>query len=148
VNIALAGTIGIHILTVPAVTHQLLRHVHVTHQLQDLVGWPGYGHWLGEQSAIFQAPVMTNRHEDAGEAAFYMPGQPEVWCVSIGTRPTAFDYFDEQPDFAKIPRVVWVGGNSDLFMRQYGYVEVATVKYISATGPNPRIYKAFFLSRP
>jgi hypothetical protein len=90
--------------------------------LSDLTEWRQRGPILERWAKETNAFVITNRHEDAGEAAFYMPGQPEVWCVGIGSRPTAFDYFDEL-DFARIPRVLWLGGHVELFEKQYGYIE-------------------------
>jgi 4-amino-4-deoxy-L-arabinose transferase-like glycosyltransferase len=151
VRVALVGLVGIYVIAFPAVSQKIgALPVHVPHALMDLNGWREYGRWLGNMSKMDDAPIITNRHQDAGEAAFYMPGQPEVWCISIGTRPTAFDYFDEKPDFAKIPQVIWVGGNYNLFEKSYGYVESARVSdmIIMAHGSrNMRSYEAFLLSR-
>ena len=41
INVAFAGFIGMQVVATPKFTHWLLRHVHVTHQLQDLLGWRG-----------------------------------------------------------------------------------------------------------
>ena len=149
INVALAGFIGMHVVAAPPFTQRLLRHVHVTHQLQDLLHWRDYGRWLGNESQMAMAPVITNSHGDAGEASFYMPGQPDVWCVGIGDRPSAFDYFDEQPDFARIPAVVWVGGNVKLFMQKYNYAEASTSNLSLSVGPpNPRGFIAYVLTHP
>jgi 4-amino-4-deoxy-L-arabinose transferase-like glycosyltransferase len=149
VRVALIGLIGVYFVAYPTVTDRILRlPIHIPHAIEDLRGWRSYGVWLGNTSTWYDAPVITNRHQDSGEAAFYMPGQPEVWCVSIGTRPTAFDYFDEKPDFAKIPRVVWVGGNYNLFEKAYGYTEVVRQSAIIIPGRNLREYAAFVLTRP
>lgn len=122
-QIAFGMTIGLHLLFVPAVTRRLEQtRFRLPHVMTDLTEWRQRGQILGKWAAENDCLVVTNRHEDAGEAAFYMPGQPEVWCVGIGGRPTAFDYFGEL-DFTKIPRVLWVGGHVDLFEKQYGYVE-------------------------
>jgi 4-amino-4-deoxy-L-arabinose transferase-like glycosyltransferase len=153
VRVAIVGLVAMHILLYPTVTRRLVQlPYHIPHGLQDFNGWRQFGTWLGMESGSTGAPVFTNRHQDAGEASFYMPGQPEVWCVSIGTRPTAFDYFDEQPDFAKIPRLIWVGGNYDLFKKAYGYTELAQfsamivpARYERAN--NMREYKAFLLTK-
>jgi undecaprenyl-diphosphatase len=149
VRVALVGLIGVYVVAYPTVTDRILRlPIHIPHAIEDLRGWREYGRWLGDTSTWYDAPVITNRHQDSGEAAFYMPGQPEVWCVSIGTRPTAFDYFDEKPDFAKMPRVVWVGGNYDLFEKAYGYSELVRQSAIIIPGRNLREYAAFVLTRP
>lgn len=145
INIAVAGLVGMLVFAAPPVTRTLAREFHVPHGVTDLLGWREYGRWLGNQSAQVGAPVMTNRHQDAGEASFYMQGQPEVWCVGIGSRPTAFDYFDEPPDFAKIPGIIWVGGNSELFEKHYGYTEIARINYTATTARNPRVFVSFVL---
>jgi 4-amino-4-deoxy-L-arabinose transferase-like glycosyltransferase len=149
VRVAFVCLIGVHVVAFPPFTNRIVRlPMHIPHAIEDLCGWREYGRWLGNTSMWYDAPVITNRHQDSGEAAFYMPGQPEVWCVSIGTRPTAFDYFDEKPDFAKIPRVVWVGGNYDLFEKAYGYTEAGRLSAIIIPGRNLREYAAFVLTRP
>ena len=66
-------------------------------------------------------PVVCNRHQDAGEAAFYMPGQPDVWCDSVGSRLTAFDFFGHQPDYGKIPKLIFVGSHISAFAEKHGY---------------------------
>jgi len=91
---------------------------------------------------------MANRHEDAAEAAFYMPGQPEVWCVGIGSRPTAYDYFDDQPDFAKIPGVFWIGGHVDQFTEKYGLIEQSRTDLMFFTGRNQAVLRTYVLIRP
>ena len=148
VRVALVGLVAMHILLFPTVTRRIIQlPYHIPHGLQDFNGWRQFGAWLGGEPTNSGAPIFTNRHQDAGEASFYMPGQPEVWCTSIGTRPSAFDYFDEQPDFAKIRQLVWVGGNYDLFERAYGYTEIAQFSATIVPGHNERAYKAFLLIR-
>jgi 4-amino-4-deoxy-L-arabinose transferase-like glycosyltransferase len=123
-QVAVAFTTVLHVIFIPAVTRGLEQtRLRLPHLMTDLTEWRRSGPILGKWAAENNCFVVTNRHQDAGEAAFYMPGQPEVWCVSVGSRPTAFDYFYPQPDFAKIPRVLWLGGHVNLFAKQYGYVE-------------------------
>ena len=120
-EVALGFAIGIHVLAMPSVQQWLLqKHFHLTHQATDLWGWRDFGKKLAWEAEGM--PVICNRHQDAGEAAFYMPGQPEVWCEGVGSRPTAFDYFDERrPDYAHLEQVFYVGGHVDLFMAKFGY---------------------------
>ena len=124
-GVALGFTVGVHLLAVPAVQQVLLRSgVPLTHQITDLWGWPQFGRQLSETANGF--PVVCNRHQDAGEAAFYMPGQPDVWCDGIAFRPTAFDYFDTgQPDFAREPQVLFVADprHVDPFMKKWKYTQ-------------------------
>lgn len=135
-QIALGMTIVMHLLFIPAVTRRLQQtRLRLPHVMSDLTEWRQRGSILGRWAAENNCRIVTNRHEDAGEAAFYTPGQADVWCVSVGSRPTAFDYFDEPPNFAKIPRVLWLGGHVDLFERQFGYVEV---QRLSVTFPAMR----------
>ncbi|HZK81558.1 MAG TPA: hypothetical protein VFC46_10835, partial [Humisphaera sp.] len=86
-----------------------------------LWGWPEFERQVAD--AARGTPVVCNRHQDAGEAAFYLPGQPDVWC-EVGSRPTAYDYYDRgRPDYSAIPEVLFVGGNKDAdkFMAKFGY---------------------------
>ena len=123
-QVALTFTVVMHVAFIPAVTNKLQQtRLPLPHVMTDFTEWRQRGPILQRQASETNSFVVTNRHQDAGEAAFYMPGQPQVWCVSVGSRPTAFDYFDEQPDFAKIPRVLWLGGHVNLFEQQYGYAE-------------------------
>jgi len=149
--------IGLHVLIWPAVTEKIVgiaasRHKHVPHAITDLVGWREYGRavalkWPGPE---IYYPV-ANRAQDAAEASFYMPRQPEVWCDGIGYRPTAFDYFDAQPDFTKIRGVMWIGtsvANVKLFSEKYGYVEDSISSLYFPSLGNDRTYRIDFLERP
>src|SRR5665213_2428223 len=120
-EVALGFTIALHLLAVPQLQQMLLRHgVPLPHQATDLWGWSDFGRQLADRAG--GARVVCNRYGDAGEAAFYMPGQPDVWCEGVGSRPTAYDYFDrDRPEYARLPRVFFVGGHVDLFMQKFGY---------------------------
>jgi len=123
-GIQLAGAIviGLYVILLPPVTASILKlPLHAPHNLKDLTGWREDGRTLGAWAEESGSVVMCNRHQDAGEAAFYIPGQPDVWCVGVGFRPTAYDYFDEPRDFAKIARILWVGGHEELFCKKYGF---------------------------
>ncbi|HWE00950.1 MAG TPA: glycosyltransferase family 39 protein [Tepidisphaeraceae bacterium] len=128
-EVAIGFTIVIHLIAMSSVQQWLLRHdvpfTHrgfpLTHQITDLWGWPQFGRQLAADARGI--PVVCNRHQDAGEAAFYMPGRPDVWC-EVGSRPTAFDYYDRgRPDYSRIPEALFVGGNKDAdkFMARFGY---------------------------
>jgi 4-amino-4-deoxy-L-arabinose transferase-like glycosyltransferase len=150
VQTALIGLVGVHVILYPTVTKAMVKlPIHLPHALLDFVGWREYGRWLGEKYSETGAPLLTNKHQDAAEAMFYMPGQPEqVWCVSTGTRPTAFDYFDEGLNFEKMPpEVLWIGGNEELFCKTYGYKEVERFTDALFFGTNERIYTAYLLVR-
>jgi 4-amino-4-deoxy-L-arabinose transferase-like glycosyltransferase len=150
VQVAAGFLIGMLIIAAPPVTTWIVRRpFHVPHALSDLVGWRQFGQWLSNQSNMAGGvPVVANMHQVAGEAAFYMPGQPEVWCDGIGSRPDAFDYFDVRPDFAKIPAVFWVGGHHELFAKKYGLEEVAQTTYFGGRPPNARMEVGYLLVRP
>ncbi|HET6247229.1 MAG TPA: glycosyltransferase family 39 protein [Tepidisphaeraceae bacterium] len=131
-QVALGFTIGMHLVALPRIQQFLIRsHVHITHQVTDLWGWNEFGRKL----AAFDLPVVCNRHQDAGEAAFYMPGQPDVWCDGVGSRTTAFDFFDTgRPDYAKIPRLAFVGGHARQFEEKHGYTRAIEVTSAALPG--------------
>jgi hypothetical protein len=85
--------------------------------------------------------VVCNRHQDAAEASFYMPGQPDVWCDGVGSRPTAYDYFDVKPDFSTINRVLFVGGHAPQFIAKHGYTQSRTI-IIAAPSAGPRHWQS------
>ncbi|MDB5172662.1 MAG: hypothetical protein JWN51_1435 [Phycisphaerales bacterium] len=120
-EVALCFTVGVHLLGTPSIQQRLLKwHWPIPHQVTDLSGWREYGRQLAQRAN--GAPVVCNRHQDAGEAAFYMPGQPDVWCEGIGFRTTAFDYFDRgRPDYANTPRVLFVGRHAEMFAEAFHY---------------------------
>ena len=113
---------------------ELLYHTHLVRplprKLNEMFGWREMG------TTIFKVggrlPVVCNTHEDAGEASFYLPGQPTVWCVSLGpnSRPTSFDYLPGGPDLYHVPAVLLVGGNTDEFCRRYGFEEVGRTHWM------------------
>lgn len=127
-TVALGFTVAVHVIALQDVQHWILRrrpHL-LTHQVTDLWGWREFGAQLAADA--HGLPVVCNRHQDAGEAAFYMPGRPDVWCEGIGSRPTAFDYFDrDRPDYARIPELLFVGGNVDKFMAKFGYTRTVQI---------------------
>lgn len=120
-KLALIFAIVLHVLLIPGAAPLLGRaHVKLPHNVLDVTGgWRRFGQALG--NAANGLPVVCNRHQDAGEAAFYMPGQPDVWCDSVGSRLTAFDFFDQQPDYANIPRLIFVGSHVSAFAEKHGY---------------------------
>ena len=135
-KVAICFSLAIHLVALPRVQQWILRRgIHLTHQVTDLWGWPDFGRQLAQSAA--GDVVAASRHQDAGEASFYMPGQPDVWCPQgVGGRPTAFDYYPGAPDFATIPRVLFVGGNVDVFMKKYKYpikLEIIDVQRIGVS---------------
>jgi hypothetical protein len=133
-EMALGFTIALHLLAMPGVQQFLLRrHLPLPHQATDLWGWRQFGTELAERAAGL--PVVCNRYGDAGEASFYLPGQPDIWCDSVGTRPAACEYFDSgRPDFAKLGRVLFEGGHVDLFMRKHGYAQITRLRDLQMPG--------------
>jgi hypothetical protein len=87
--------------------------------MDELVGWREFG--LEVAAAASGAPVIANRHQIAAEAAFYMPGQPDVWASSVGSRPTAFDYMRGAPNIRMFPNILFLGSNVDEFCHAYGF---------------------------
>jgi hypothetical protein len=119
-QVALGFTVVLQVISAPLILPALLRAgMPMPHAVADLTGWNVWAQALAKSAD--GAYIVCNRHQDAAEATFYLPGKPNVWCDSIGTRPAAYDYFDDKPDFAKLNRVLYVGGNRDLFMAKYGY---------------------------
>ncbi len=100
-------------------------------KLNELFGWRELAHFTAREAS--GSMVVAGRHQDAGELAFYMPGQPEVWCYPVRgsdgkllSRPTAFDYFPDRPDVAMQARVAYVQGHPEAFCRNYGFAVVAS----------------------
>lgn len=133
-EVALAFSIALHLLAIPGLQQFLLRHhVPLPHQATDLWGWRSFGRQLAARADGL--PVVCNRYGDAAEASFYMPGQPDIWCDSVGTRPAACEFFDSgPPDFAHMPVVIFEGGHVDLFMRKYGYTRETRLPVIKMPG--------------
>lgn len=152
VQVSAAFLLGMLIIFAPPVTRSIVRlPFHVPHAIRDMTGWPQFTAWMNRQATqAGDAWVVTNRHQDAGEATFYMLGQHEVWSDGVGSRPNAYAYFDDQPNFSKIPVVFWVGGHHELFARKYGYIEIAQTTYHAFSGrnPDPRSEIGFVLARP
>ena len=96
-------------------------------KMDGLVGWRDFGRQI--DAVARGAPVIANRHQDAGEAAFYMNGQPDVWASSVGSRPTAFDYMRGGPDISSLPRVLFLGSHDEEFVRKYGFIPGATGRF-------------------
>jgi 4-amino-4-deoxy-L-arabinose transferase-like glycosyltransferase len=119
-QVALGCTVVIEVMSAPIILPALHRAgVPLPASMVELTGWEAWGKALGKSAG--GASIVCNRHQDAAEATFYVPGRPNVWCDSIGTRPAAYDYFDEKPDFSTLNRVLFIGGNRDLFMAKFGY---------------------------
>lgn len=104
------------ILLAPA---KLVPKKELPRKLVDVFGWKMLAFELDRWAG--GAMVVCNSHEDAGEMAFYMRRQPEVWVAGINTRPTSFDYFDNKPDFNRVPAVLLVGGNTREFCAKYSF---------------------------
>ena len=94
-------------------------HLPLPGKLDDLYGWVE----LSEEVEDVQQnlPLIANRYQDATELSFYDDNRVSIWAVGVGSRPTAFDYFSNPPDFAKIPRAVFIGTHAAEFCRLYGF---------------------------
>jgi 4-amino-4-deoxy-L-arabinose transferase-like glycosyltransferase len=149
VQVSAGFVIAMLVIFAPPMTARIVRlPFHVPHLVRDTIGWPQFARWMSDQAMqAGGALIVTNRHQDAGEAAFYIQGQPEVWSEGIGSRPNAFAYFDDPPPFSKIPVVFWVGGHHELFAKKYGYKEVAQSTYRAFAGrnPDPRVESGYVL---
>jgi len=147
-KLALIFTIVMHVPFLPGVPQLLtLAHVPLPHSARDLLVEDR--HQYGRELALAAdgALVVCNRHQDAAEAAFYMPGQPDVWCDGIGSRPTAFDYFDTKPDFSTIDRVLFLGGHVDLFMAKNNYSQDRLVTVTPGPPRGSNLRTAFMVTR-
>jgi 4-amino-4-deoxy-L-arabinose transferase-like glycosyltransferase len=92
---------------------------------EDMFGWEDYGRALGDRAD--GATVYCTSYENAAEAAFYMPGRPEVWTISTD-RPTAYDFFDGRPDLASLARVLCVtraGASDDVPKELRGFANIS-----------------------
>ncbi len=77
-------------------------------KLDDLFGWREMGQAI--EQARQGSAVAAGNYRDASEAAFYTPGQPEVWSVyTPGDRLTAFDFFPNRPAYESMASVLFVG---------------------------------------
>ena len=149
VQVSVGILLAMHVIMWPAVTARMIRlPVHIPHVFTDLIGWREFGRAIAAQAAVNNVQIVGDRHQVAAEASFYVPGQPEVWCINDGSRPEFYDYFDEKPDFTKIPAVLWIGGHSEPFARQYGYIEVTRTDLVFFPGKNDRRFLTILLVRP
>src|SRR5205807_5645277 len=119
IAIALVVTLILH---VPQLLWQ--THLPAPRKLDELAGWRVWGAELDRIAA--GAPVLCNRHQDAAEAAFYMPGQPDVWASSEGSRMTAYDFMPSPPPYKSAPRILFMG---------YHVSEVAAALHMTASTP-------------
>jgi 4-amino-4-deoxy-L-arabinose transferase-like glycosyltransferase len=53
------------------------------------------------------APVFSDTYQLAAELSFYLPGQPQVWTLSVD-RPTMLDYLPGRPDPGSLSKLVFV----------------------------------------
>ena len=88
-------------------------------KLTSMAGWKDFGKALDARRAGL--PVVAATQGEAGEMSFYLPGKPDVWVSSDGSRPAASDYFDDRPDPRAWPRVLFVGTHADRFCARYGF---------------------------
>jgi 4-amino-4-deoxy-L-arabinose transferase-like glycosyltransferase len=91
-------------------------------KFDELSGWPAFARQLEVKRAGL--PVVCNMQRDAGQVAFHLPGQPDVRAISVGSRPTAFDYMDDRLDPRSMPRLVFMGGHVEAFCADYGFAPV------------------------
>jgi 4-amino-4-deoxy-L-arabinose transferase-like glycosyltransferase len=134
-KLALVFLVALHLLALPGASKVFSRmHVTLPHNVTDLYGWREFGHELDQRAEGRQ--VVCNRHQDAGEAAFYMKGQPDVWCEDVGSRPTAYDYFDRgRPDYTRLDQVVFVGSHEEEFMTKFNYNRSLRMPTVEMPGP-------------
>jgi hypothetical protein len=135
----------LHLLALPGVPGLLEKvHLPVPHNVTDLHGWSEYGQQIGQRAGGLQ--VICNRHQDAGEAEFYIPGQPKVWCEGVASRPTAYDFIDSgRPNYAKIDRLIWVGSHEDEFMEKFHYTHSLRLPTIEMSGPGKHRTRPVYL---
>ncbi|HEY8668651.1 MAG TPA: glycosyltransferase family 39 protein [Tepidisphaeraceae bacterium] len=114
--LALAITLTLHV-------PELLARFGVP-KMDEPFGWRELGNQLSDLPA--GVPIFTTRHQDAGEAAFYMRGHPDVWCTRLeGARPTSFDYYPNQPNIEALPEMLLMAypPKVKLFCQRYGFVQ-------------------------
>jgi undecaprenyl-diphosphatase len=117
--VAAVGLLAIHVPEVAAKLLPTKLRKPVMAKLDQQFGWQELGRRVGELND--GRPIVCNRHQFAGEVAFYAPGRPDVWPAADGSRPTAFDYFDGRPDFAAMPRLLFIGTHDEEFARHYEF---------------------------
>lgn len=122
------GTIVALIASIVVQTPEVLMAIRVPlpRKFDELYGWPEFCRELEAKRGGRQVVAGTQR--DAGEMAFYLPGQPEVLVYTGGSRPASADYFDDRPNPAAFPSVAYVGKHAELFCRQYGFTDAGGVK--------------------
>lgn len=141
--VALVGTIGVHLVPVAGLLG--------VPRVDEMYGWGELGRKLDEITG--GTPLFCTRHQDAGEAAFYMRGQPDVWRIQIGqVRLSAFDFYPNQPDLIRIDRLWLMTRDSDasaarLLCRQYGLSESQHVPIRMTVCGRERSRHVFLLER-
>lgn len=78
-----------------------------TPQWDNLYGWRELAEHQIDPLRI-DSPVYATDYEYASEMLFYLPPGAQVWPLADPTRPTAFDFFPDQPPLQSFPRVVLV----------------------------------------
>jgi hypothetical protein len=140
-KLAFIFTAVIHIPLIPGIP-RLMKwtpgYARLPHAARDFLDDDRRAYGRALAAAADGALVVCNRHQDAGMASFYMPGQPDAWCDGIGFRPTAYDYFDVKPDFSTIDRVLFVGGHVAMFMKEHHYTQSRKVIVGRPDIKNPR----------
>jgi hypothetical protein len=58
-------------------------------------------------SAAPGSPVFCDTYQLASELSFYLPGQPQVWTLSVD-RPTMLDYLPARPNPASLAKLVFI----------------------------------------
>ncbi len=113
-SVALVGTM---IIQAPELLY--LVRAPVPRKMDEMWAWRDLAKRLGELREGRQ--VVCSNQREAGEFAFYLPGQPDVWTSTLGSRPAAWDYLNDKPDFRSEERLIYVGGHLEQFCRMHGF---------------------------
>lgn len=104
--------------------------------LRNLFGWRELGAEIGRvRDRVRPDLILADRGQDAAELMYYISGRPMVWNYRPpGTKPFAYDFFEDRPDFHRARRVLFVGNHADDFCREYGFSPVSSGLWVYKHG--------------
>ncbi|MBX7245213.1 MAG: glycosyltransferase family 39 protein [Candidatus Sumerlaeaceae bacterium] len=99
--------------------------IKIRNKTDQMFGWRECGRILDKLGK--DRLVVANRLYYAGEATFYMKGQPDVWALNYDSRSNAYDYFEGKPDLTRHDSVLLVGGGTDRLGFDYSRRDVRRI---------------------
>jgi 4-amino-4-deoxy-L-arabinose transferase-like glycosyltransferase len=103
-----------------------VMHVRLPVAMRNLFGWQEMGAELARARDTFHPDlIVSDELHDIGLIEFYTPGRPHVWQYRApGRKPSAHQYFDQQPNPRSAHRVMFVGDDWKDFCDEYGFTRI------------------------